>query len=77
MDTKTETGLAARVVSDVVEGLQSALSGWQEMQAQAFAEGVQVDTEAAQVAAALDCARKLLAPHFPTIKGFPDDGIFP
>jgi hypothetical protein len=42
------------VVSDVVEGLQSALSGWQEMQAQAFAEGVQVD-------AALDRARKLLA----------------
>jgi len=39
MDTKTETGLAARVVSDVVEGLQ-----------------------AAQVAAALDRARKLLDP---------------
>jgi CO/xanthine dehydrogenase Mo-binding subunit len=49
------------VVSDVVEGLQAALSGWQEMQAQALAEGVQVDAEAAQVAAALDRARKLLA----------------
>jgi hypothetical protein len=62
MDTKTETGLAARVVSDVVEGLQAALRGWQEMQAQALAEGVQVDAEAAQVAAALDRARKLLDP---------------
>jgi hypothetical protein len=60
MDTKTETGLAARVVSDVVEGLQAALSGWQEMRAQALVEGVQVDAEAAQVAAALDRARKLL-----------------
>jgi hypothetical protein len=62
MDTKTETGLAARVVSDVVEGLQAALSGWQEMQARSTAEGVQVAAEAAQVAAALDRARKLLAP---------------
>jgi hypothetical protein len=62
MDTKTETGLAARVVSDVVEGLQAALRGWQEMQAQALAEGVQVDAEVAQVAAALDRARKLLDP---------------
>jgi hypothetical protein len=31
MDTKTETRLAARVVSDVVEALEGALSGWQEM----------------------------------------------
>ena len=40
MDTKTETGLAVQVVSDVVEGLQAALSGWQEMQDQALVEGV-------------------------------------
>mgnify|MGYP007114282902 CR=1 FL=1 len=38
MDTKTETGLAARVVSDVVEGLEAALKGWQEMQARSIAE---------------------------------------
>jgi hypothetical protein len=31
MDTKTETRLAARVVSDVVEALEVTLSGWQEM----------------------------------------------
>ena len=61
MDTKTETGLAARVVSDVVEGLEAALRGWQEMRAQSIAEGVQIDAEAAQVAHALDRARKLLA----------------
>lgn len=60
MDTKTETGLAARVVSDVVEGLEAALKGWQEMQARSIAEGVQIDAEAAQVALALDRARKLL-----------------
>jgi hypothetical protein len=58
---QTTPELAARVVSDVVEGLQAALSCWQEMQAQALAEGVQVDAEEAQVAAALDRARKLLA----------------
>lgn len=62
MDTKTETGLAARVVSDVVEGLEAALRGWQEMQARSIAEGVQIDAEAAQVALALDRARKLLEP---------------
>ena len=61
MDTKTETGLAARMVSDVVEGLEAALKGWQEMQARSIAEGVQIDSEAAQVALALDRARKLLA----------------
>lgn len=62
MDTKTETGLAARVVSDVVEGLEAALRGWQEMQAQSIAEGVQIDAEAAQVELALSRARKLLDP---------------
>lgn len=61
MDTKTETGLAARVVSDVVEGLEAALRGWQEMQARSAAEGLDTDAEAAQVALALDRARKLLA----------------
>lgn len=61
MDTKTETGLAARVVSDVVEGLEAALRGWQEMQARSIAKGVQIDAETAQVALALDRARKLLA----------------
>ena len=62
MDTKTETGLAARVVSDVVEGLEGALKGWQEMQARSIAEGVQIDAEAAQVARSIDRARKLLDP---------------
>jgi hypothetical protein len=61
MDTKTETGLAARMVSDVVEGLAAALKGWHEMQARSVAEGVQVDAEAEQVMLALDRARKLLA----------------
>lgn len=60
MDTKTETGLAARVVSDVVEGLEAALRGWQEMQARSIAEGVQIDAEAAQVVRSIDRARKLL-----------------
>lgn len=60
MDTKTETGLAARVVSDVVEGFEAALRGWQEMQARSAAEGLDTGAEAAQVALALDRARKLL-----------------
>lgn len=61
MDTKTETGLAARVVSDVVEGLEAALRGWQEMQARSAAEGLDTGAEKAQVGLALDRARKLLA----------------
>lgn len=61
MDTKTETGLAARVVSDVVEGLEAALRGWQEMQARSAAEGLDTGAEQAQVGLALDRARKLLA----------------
>jgi hypothetical protein len=39
MDTKTETGLAVRVVSDVVEGLQTALSGWQEYRLRHWQKG--------------------------------------
>jgi hypothetical protein len=60
MDTKTETGLAARVVSDVVEGLENALSGWQEMTARADAEGLDISTEAATVAQAIDKAKGLI-----------------
>jgi|TARA_R110002110_G_scaffold106898_2_gene267701 hypothetical protein len=42
IDKARSISAAARVVSDVMEGLQAALSGWQEMQAQALAKGVQV-----------------------------------
>jgi hypothetical protein len=61
MDTKTETGLAARVVSDVVEGLENALSGWHEMVARAEAEGLDISTEAATVAQAINKAKGLIA----------------
>jgi hypothetical protein len=65
MDTKTETGLAARVVSDVVEGLENALSGWQEMVARAEAEGLDISTEAATVAQAMGKARYLIGGNSP------------
>jgi hypothetical protein len=58
---ENSNGLAARVISDVVEGLKAALSGWQEMQARFTAEGMKVDAEAAQVAATLNRPRNTLA----------------
>jgi hypothetical protein len=60
MDTKTETELAARMVSDVVAALDSALSGWQEMAARAEAEGLDVATEAAAVAQAIGKVQGLI-----------------
>lgn len=60
MSTRTETALAARMVSDVVEALGAALTGWHEMQVRSAAEGLDTDAEAARVALAIDRARKLL-----------------